>query len=611
MKSTFIIGVIFSAFMALTPNVKAANFTDNQTVDANKTWTIKFTSDVGFDDATKQGITVIDSKGNTVNVGIKLGQDNRTIMVTAPEGGYTVGQSYILDVGTKTHSSKDDVLKSEYKLHFNIKSDNSEDTTKPSVISVYTLDNDTIRVKFNKDVDVAYATNISNYKIQNSSGINITTDSKSGIENITVPGNSKTTASIFDINMKSNLVNSQYALTIKDIQDTASPPNVMDDYSAIFDGSNDGQTNRVYAVPGDNYRKVTLVFDEEMDSSSLCDTSNYLYVNGNGDTKILPNSSQITVSADSKSVTIELPDSYTYYDTAGNYNTNITSKDNQIVKLYATGVKDANGNELEVGNYGGTITPASSGATVKVNSFKIYYDGDDLKADIVFTEPIDSDTLNPSDFTLAGQQPDSVTSNGSKVTLTFDSSNNDKSDASTKINIVKAAGESAQLIIKADPVTKDVTGVQVSTGGIMTPYYYDAAPRTIVSKTNGYATNWTAVANASAPEIDVQFDTPLEPSSINLTSDFAFSVNGASLSPSIATVNGKTAKFKFNPTDKVGNKTIADYFVPGSTITVTPKTTTMISTLKDKNDDYAYYTPSNDDNKGIKILITAATGNGQ
>ena len=112
---------LFSAFLLVSPNVKAANFTDNQTVDSNKTWTVKFTDEVGFDDVTKQGITVTDSKGTAANVGIQLGQDNKIVTVTAPQVGYIAGESYILNVGTKAHSNNGKALKNEYKVHFNIK----------------------------------------------------------------------------------------------------------------------------------------------------------------------------------------------------------------------------------------------------------------------------------------------------------------------------------------------------------------------------------------------------------------------------------------------------------------------------------------------------------
>ncbi|OAA90653.1 glycoside hydrolase family 113 [Clostridium ljungdahlii] len=125
-KNVILMAAIFSLFLLISFNVQAASFTDNQTVDSNKTWTIKFTSDIGFDDLTKQSITVTDSKGTKVNVGLQLGQDGRTITVTAPQGGYTSGKSYILNIGNKVHSTKGKVLNKEYKLNFNIKSNGNK-----------------------------------------------------------------------------------------------------------------------------------------------------------------------------------------------------------------------------------------------------------------------------------------------------------------------------------------------------------------------------------------------------------------------------------------------------------------------------------------------------
>lgn len=124
MKNKFIAGLVFSMLLLLSPSVKAVNFTDNQTVDANKAWTIKFTDEVGFDDSTKQGITVTDSNGNKVNMGIQLGQDSKTVIVTAPEGGYTPDEKYILTVSSKVHAKNGKSLKHSIVLNFNIKNNN-------------------------------------------------------------------------------------------------------------------------------------------------------------------------------------------------------------------------------------------------------------------------------------------------------------------------------------------------------------------------------------------------------------------------------------------------------------------------------------------------------
>lgn len=114
------IGILFSILLLLSPGVKAANFTDNQTVGANKNWTIKFTDEVKFDELISQSINVTDSSGNKVYVGLQLEQGNKTITVMPPQGGYTLGENYILNINNKLHSKKDKALKNEYKLHFNI-----------------------------------------------------------------------------------------------------------------------------------------------------------------------------------------------------------------------------------------------------------------------------------------------------------------------------------------------------------------------------------------------------------------------------------------------------------------------------------------------------------
>ncbi|NMM62794.1 Ig-like domain-containing protein [Clostridium sp. P21] len=102
-------------------NVNTQKFIDDQIVDTDKTWTLKFTGDVNFNDMTKQGITITNSKGVSVDVGMKLGEDNKTIVLTAPQDGYIPGENYTLTIGTKVHSSKGNALKKEYQLHFSIK----------------------------------------------------------------------------------------------------------------------------------------------------------------------------------------------------------------------------------------------------------------------------------------------------------------------------------------------------------------------------------------------------------------------------------------------------------------------------------------------------------
>lgn len=125
MKNKILSAVIFIILLLAAPNVQAASFTDNQTVDSNKTWMIKFDSEVVFDDLTKQSIIVTDSKGNKVNVGIQIGEDSKAIKVTAPEGGYLPAEKYMLSIGKDIHSKAGKKLQNENQLHFNIQSRSS------------------------------------------------------------------------------------------------------------------------------------------------------------------------------------------------------------------------------------------------------------------------------------------------------------------------------------------------------------------------------------------------------------------------------------------------------------------------------------------------------
>lgn len=104
MKNKILSAAIFIILLLAVPNVQAASFTDNQNVDSNKTWMVKFNNEVLLDDLTKDAILVTDSKGNKVNVGIQIGQDSKSVKVTAPEGGYLEGEKYTLSLGKKIHS---------------------------------------------------------------------------------------------------------------------------------------------------------------------------------------------------------------------------------------------------------------------------------------------------------------------------------------------------------------------------------------------------------------------------------------------------------------------------------------------------------------------------
>lgn len=108
--------LLFSAI-----NAKAATFTDNQVVDDNKKWTIHFNQDIFLDDTLKENIKVTDSKGNEANVTFNFGQDEKTIVVNAPQDGYLAGGKYTLTISNQVHNKFGKCIKEDVKLNFSVK----------------------------------------------------------------------------------------------------------------------------------------------------------------------------------------------------------------------------------------------------------------------------------------------------------------------------------------------------------------------------------------------------------------------------------------------------------------------------------------------------------
>ncbi|MCH3965056.1 MAG: cell wall-binding repeat-containing protein [Clostridium sp.] len=566
------------------PEIKSIEAKDDGTVKVN------FDRPMDAKTAVKSGYYKINGK-TIPSDAVALKEDDTQVKITKVSG--------LLNKNSNTISISDDV-KDAYGNHVEDDTNESftleEDTTKPTVTSIYALDDDTIRVKFSKDVDALYATNKSNYKLKDNDGTDITGE----IDNITVPGDDKIedgdTTDIVDINVGEDLTDSQYTLTVKNIQDTAKTPNVMDDYTDTFDGAEDVKAKAdAYKVDADT---IVIVFNKAMDSSTLDDTDSYEYVNEKGDTKTLPSSADVTVNDDNKSVTIDLSDTSLATDDGDK------SDENTIKSIYATGIKDEDGNSLSTGNNGGTLVAYDGGTTVKPTSLSVKYDGDDLKADVSFTQPIDEDTADKTDFTLNGQTPSTIGVDGSKVTLTFDSDDDDDSRTDTLINKVKAGGIEAKLNIVGE--VNDILGKPVTASDVQV-YSYDAAPKLIINKDGNDVQNWTATSTSNEADIKVEFDTPIEISSVK-PSDFTFNVGGTTVDASSASADGNTVTFKFTGSDF--NDLKAEATDNKVKIAVKPVTSTKISTKKDLSGDYAYYVPTSDDTETNYVTLTLQDGGG-
>lgn len=401
-------------------------------------------SDMSFDEGSND--TVVKIK----NVGDLLKKGDNTIVVSdnvADTYGYTISES---------------------KLTFNI----GQDSLKPQVTSVSIIDNKKIRVKFNKAVTNGSATNKSNYKIiDNSDSEDITykIDSIGGVS--TVNGDNRDT---YDLKFKNNdaLKGSNYTITIRNIFDTNSPPNVMDNYSTVIEG-NSGKTEVTSIVKkSDSDKEVIIFFNKAMDESTLTNPANYFFIDGTGDTRKMPSNAVITPSIDSKSVTITFPSSYTIGS---------GTSDRYIRKMGVANVKAKDGTVLDSVAYSDEISKDyNSGPSLVEDTGKLVYDGNNIQVKVSLTETLD--VLNINDFKINGQTPDSGTIQDKTLILTFKSGVNKNS----KIDSIRAAGAKTTISVSSSG-SSDVAGRKIKSGSytLLLPPIPDSF---IAKNSDGYST---------------------------------------------------------------------------------------------------------------------------
>jgi hypothetical protein len=522
--------------------------------------------------------------------------------------------------------------------------DDIKDETKPTVLSTTVIDSQTVQVRFSKDVDYQYATNVSNYKLLDNKNVDISEH----IDHIYSYKNQADTSDVDTYNVKIlranpndstddwRLNSSKYTLTIKNIIDTASTANPMDDYNTTLNGSTDvapsgtGMFARLRAHNTTNKDQVVVYFSEPMDTATLTNKANYQFINGKGDTVALPSGATVTSGGDNKSAIVEFPTAYVVKPSTVP-NTSFDDNEDEVRSLIVANVKDQGGNLLNgvAYNNGNIIPEAKAGAKVKANTVKTRYDGDDLKVDVQFAKAIDQ--VNAADFTLGGVTPSSAVPQGDLVTLTFKDgmaataadiaaagttvtyANNAVNTNPTKIALVKAQGQNALLAINST-TTADETGALVSrnddgSSAVLDStqakvYDYQAAPRTTcfdVDNTNDNPNYWTAAIDSSnVGKVYITFDTPLDTNSGVKSDDIIFTgAAGTDIKADNVQVDPthqNTLVFTFN----ANNKNIKAF--TGS-LDVRIKNSITLRTQKDADGNNANYAPSNDDIKTRTLTI--------
>ncbi|KZL90202.1 cell wall-binding repeat-containing protein [Clostridium magnum] len=482
---------------------------------------------------------------------------------------------------------------------------NTKDETKPTVTKVTMIDSSTIRMTFSKDIDMTYASKTTNYTLKDSTGSDIT----SNIDYVKPSNGVMANDNVWDIKMKAGdsnkLTGSKYTLTIKNLVDTTTNKNVMDEYTTTLTGNDDvaPKLSSVVAKADGANHKVVLFFSEAMDTDTLSNLANYKYQNASNETNSMPSATKITVSNDNKSVTLEFPSNYYVQATSG------VDNDNIVDEILVSGLKDEAGNLIDSFANSGAITPVSGASTVayKANTYKVEDDGNDLLVKFQFDKSIDTDTLDRNQFTVAGETPDSVSVNGSDIVLRFSQDVKGVTTAAAvtaydnnpvytdtnldKIEAIKAQGSAAQLVLATNTL-KDLAGAAIApTTLASTVYNYTAAPKT----TSDF---WYATAGSTESTVVITFDNVIDSHSGVKTDDYTFVIDGESVKADAVQIVDNTLVFKFNTADK------ATKFVATNKVGVALKNTAInVETLKDADGNYAKYVPSTDDTTKTRQVV--------
>lgn len=160
--------------------------------------------------------------------------------------------------------------------------------TKPEVTVADVISNDTIRVKFSNDVSYKYATNLSNYQLLDSKGVDITNHIR-GIYNVSGETDMRD-SNTFDIKVyDSNPANQKENWTLTSDQYTLTVRNTANNYTTIFEGIDETQNNSNDNSNNNNKPVVTSVsiIDNQTIRVKFNKTVNYMFAENPANYKLI------------------------------------------------------------------------------------------------------------------------------------------------------------------------------------------------------------------------------------------------------------------------------------------------------------------------------------
>jgi len=474
-----------------------------------------------------------------------------------------------------------------------------EDTTIPYVLSVSCVSDTKVRIHFSKIMDKEFAQNRANYTIKDSDGDEVFGKDAGGTAR-TVPEDEDSDTVELIMPSGEYLRGSDYTIKIKDLRDTAINQNIMDTYTKTFNARDDyGPELEEVIVDPDDHTKAICFFSERLEDSTVV-KSNFGYRDGSGTSRDLPSGSTVSLDGTGKIVTVDFPSAYTVkVDNGGAGDSNDKYEVNAI---RVANIKDLDGNRIpgiamtvdvqNQSNISDDYRPH-----YKTNSFCLYDEGDDVKAEFELSQQLSH--LDVNDFSVGadgagysnGVTPNSGYTIDDKVILRFSADN--------KIKAIRALGKDAYLFSKSQNSIVSYSNSSLKILEFPNSGYqvYDdqVKPRLLIGDSTTPTVALTGEGDYAI--VMLAFTEPIDSSVVGLyDDDFMFSCGGTNLTVREVAVDSANKQIvKYN----VGR--IAD--LPGSTIHVRADSKRIdIRDLKDRGpEDNNKYVPTTDDKNGYSV----------
>ncbi|WP_125153603.1 cell wall-binding repeat-containing protein [Clostridium rectalis] len=547
--------------------------------------------------------------GSNLDVTRDLEEDDTQIKLSGVENIRT--GSNTVEISNKLKDAYGNKIDDDIRATFTA----DKDTAKPKVNYILTVDDNTIRVIYSKDVSKKVAEDKDNYTLRDSKSNKVKLEEVKSISDDT-----------YDITLsdEKKLDSSKYTLKVENIVDLAG--NIMDDYEGNINGAEIVPTVKdAVKIKDAKDHKLAVIFDQEMKSSSVTKVENYKYKSKDNKIKQLPSDTKITVSSDNKTVTIELPDSHFVLESTEKDNIS----DSNIVKeiIVTKDVESSSGVKMDADSTK-TISEKSVGALVSLaeDPMTIKDDGDEAIVQIKFDGTVDEidDTKieengkkvysayavadGAPDANDKNIYPDNVSTKGDIVEFRF------KDEEAVK---VKAIGSDLK-VSKIDGL-KDIIGnsISVDMSKLEQVNTNDIKPELSYEKKDGYvninltesdSNNFEAEEIAKTWNVDleegkitVKFNTRLEENCAN-KDDFKFvSTKASNLEVKNAKVEGNTVVYTLK------DESVAKLIDQEQTqeITVKVNDTQSIKSKEDKDGETNKYEPSSiEKGEGLKFKVS-------